>query len=53
VSRKESFCLTDDDYFGYGTPGPNGPHQYVGQPDCNLPTSLTTPGAAPGSGTFS
>jgi hypothetical protein len=52
VSHKESFCLTDDDYFGYGTPGPNGPHQYVGQPDCNVPKSLTTPGAAPESGTF-
>ena len=56
VSHKESFCLTDDDYFGYGydntAPNPNGPRQYVGQPDCNVPKSLTTPGAAPGSGTF-
>lgn len=52
VSHKESFCLTDDDYFGYGKADPNGPHQYVGQPGCNVPKSLTTPGAAPGRGTF-
>ena len=53
VSQKESFCLTDDDYFGYGTAGPNDPRQDVGQPDCNLPrqASAPTPGQ-PGTGTF-
>ena len=42
ASLKESFCLADDGYFGFGTPGPNGPQTYVGQPDCNVPS---TPGA--------
>lgn len=37
ASLKESFCLADDGYFGFGTPGPNGPRNYVGQPDCNVP----------------
>ena len=52
-SQKESFCLTDDDYAGYGTAGPNGPRANVGQPDCNLPreASAPTPGQ-PGSGTY-
>jgi hypothetical protein len=36
---KESFCLADDDYFGFGTAAPNGPRTYVGQPGCNLPGS--------------
>lgn len=36
-SLKESFCLADDGYVGYGTPGPNGPRDYVGQPGCNVP----------------
>jgi hypothetical protein len=36
---KESFCLGDNDYFGFGTAGPNGPRTYAGQPDCNLPAS--------------
>jgi hypothetical protein len=38
-SLKESFCLGDDDYFGFGSPGPNGPRGYVGQPGCNLPAN--------------
>src|SRR5581483_6170589 len=38
-SLKESFCLGDDDYFGFGTAGPNGPRMYVGQPGCNLPAN--------------
>lgn len=38
ASLKESFCLADDGYFGFGTAGPNGPRGYVGQPDCNVPT---------------
>lgn len=37
TSQKASFCLADDEYFGFGTAGPNGPRNYVGQPDCNLP----------------
>jgi hypothetical protein len=57
-SLKESFCLADDGYFGYGTPGPNGPRNYVGQPDCNVPsapsahapTSWVTMGVSPGWG---
>jgi len=36
-STKESFCLADDEYFGFGTAGPNGPRNYVGQPGCNVP----------------
>ncbi|MDQ1373787.1 MAG: hypothetical protein QOJ09_1125, partial [Actinomycetota bacterium] len=39
TSNKESFCLADDEYFGFGTAGPNGPRNYVGQPGCNLPAS--------------
>ena len=39
-SLKESFCLGDDDYFGFGTSGPNGPRPYVGQPGCNVPAQL-------------
>jgi hypothetical protein len=53
ASHKESFCLTDDDYFGYGTSGPNGPRNNVGQPDCNLPRTVSAPEpGAPGSGTY-
>jgi hypothetical protein len=51
VSQKESFCLTDDDYFGYGTPGPNGPRLNVGQPDCNVARQIATP-SGPGTGTY-
>jgi hypothetical protein len=40
-SLKESFCLADDGYFGFGSPGPNGPRGYVGQPDCNVPAPGT------------
>lgn len=57
-SLKESFCLADDGYFGYATPGPNGPRNYVGQPDCNVPstpspqapTAWITMGVSPGWG---
>ena len=45
---KESFCLSDDDYFGFASPGPNGPRQFVGQPGCNLPSDFSAPS---GSGT--
>ena len=53
VSQKESFCLSDDDYFGFGSATTNGPRVNVGQPDCNLPrqASAPQPGQA-GSGTF-
>jgi hypothetical protein len=44
-SLKESFCLADDDYFGFGTTGPNGPRTYTGQPGCNLPSGLDPTGA--------
>jgi hypothetical protein len=41
ASLKESFCLADDGYFGFGTAGPNGPSTYVGQPDCNVPSAVS------------
>jgi len=49
-SLKESFCLSDDDYFGFATSGPNGPRTFVGQPGCNVPSDVqaaggSTPGA--------
>jgi hypothetical protein len=44
-SLKESFCLADDDYFGFGTPGPNGPRNYSGQPGCNFPATADEHGA--------
>ncbi|HZN16235.1 MAG TPA: lysyl oxidase family protein [Acidimicrobiales bacterium] len=39
---KESFCLADDDYFGFGHAAANGPNTYDGQPGCNLPASITS-----------
>jgi hypothetical protein len=52
-SSKASFCLTDDDYFGYGSKHINGPRGWVGQPDCNVPRQVAapTPGK-PNTGTF-
>ena len=55
-SLKESFCLADDGYFGFGTAGPNGPRVFVGQPGCNVPSTPApdaphadiTMGVAPG-----
>lgn len=41
TALKESFCLGDDDYFGFATPGPNGARGFVGQPGCNLPAQAT------------
>jgi hypothetical protein len=41
TALKESFCLGDDDYFGFATPGPNGPRNYVGQPGCNVPAQVS------------
>lgn len=46
TSQKESFCLADDDYFGFGTGGPNGPRTYIGQPGCNVPTNPTPSGGS-------
>ncbi|HVA75520.1 MAG TPA: hypothetical protein VNF71_13260 [Acidimicrobiales bacterium] len=46
---KESFCLSDDDYFGYGTTGPNGSRQFVGQPGCNVPSDIGIPAGTGGS----
>ena len=43
---KESFCLADDDYFGFGTPGPNGARGYAGQPDCSVPSEVDPSGAS-------
>jgi hypothetical protein len=51
-SHKESFCLSDDDYFGFGAATVNGPRRNVGQPDCNLPRELSVPvPGQPGTGT--
>lgn len=44
TSVKASFCLSDDDYFGFGTAGPNSQRDFTGQPGCNVP-------ANPGNGT--
>ena len=38
-SNKASFCLADDGYFGFGKSAPNGPRDYAGQPDCNIPSA--------------
>jgi hypothetical protein len=56
TSQKESFCLADDEYFGFGTPGPNGARDFVGQPGCNIPSDTSngnvyvTMGVTPGWG---
>lgn len=57
MSLKESFCLADDGFFGFRSAGPNGPRHYVGQPDCNLPSTAgagsdawITMGVSPGWG---
>ncbi|MBA3655433.1 MAG: hypothetical protein H0W70_14715 [Actinobacteria bacterium] len=42
---KESFCLADDDYFGFGSAGPNGPRDYAGQPGCSVPANVSPNGA--------
>jgi hypothetical protein len=40
-SVKESFCLADDDYFGFGTSGPaNGQRDYPGVPGCDIPSQV-------------
>lgn len=44
AASKKSFCLSSDDYFGFGTPGPaNGPRLYFGQPGCNIPAAAAGP----------
>lgn len=48
TSLKESFCLADDDYFGFATAGPNGPREFVGQPGCNVPSQVNPPSNAAG-----
>jgi hypothetical protein len=56
TSQKESFCLADDEYFGFGTAGPNGARNFVGQPGCNVPSDTSnnniyvTMGVTPGWG---
>jgi hypothetical protein len=56
TSAKESFCLADDEYFGFGTAGPNGARGFVGQPGCNIPSDTSngnvfvTMGVTPGWG---
>jgi len=56
TSQKASFCLADDEYFGFGTAGPNGARNFVGQPGCNLPADTSngniyvTMGVTPGWG---
>ena len=48
-SLKESFCLSDDDYFGFASTGPNGPRNFVGQPGCNVPSETSTASGSSGS----
>lgn len=56
ASQKASFCLADDDYFGFATAGPNGARGFVGQPGCNVPAQTSaagvyvTEGVSPGWG---
>jgi hypothetical protein len=56
TSQKESFCLADDEYFGFRTAGPNGARNFVGQPGCNIPSDTSsnnvyvTMGVTPGWG---
>ena len=45
ASVKASFCLSDDDYFGFGTPGPNSQRDFSGQPGCNVPDNVGSDGA--------
>jgi hypothetical protein len=45
-SLKESFCLADDDYFGFGSRGPNGARGYAGQPGCSFPSGVDQSGAS-------
>jgi hypothetical protein len=40
TSQKASFCLADDEYFGFATSGPNGQRDFVGQPGCNIPETV-------------
>ncbi|HEX4863320.1 MAG TPA: lysyl oxidase family protein, partial [Acidimicrobiales bacterium] len=42
TSVKASFCLSDDDYFGFGTSAPNSQRDFTGQPGCNVPASGTS-----------
>jgi hypothetical protein len=52
-ASKASFCLTDDDYVGFGSARVNGPRNNVGQPDCNVPRSFGVPTAGKAdTGTF-
>lgn len=52
-ASKASFCLTDDDYFGFRSGSVNGPRNNVGQPDCNVPRSFGVPtNGVPNTGTF-
>ena len=39
-SVKASFCLSDDDYFGFATAGPNSQRDFTGQPGCNVPANV-------------
>jgi hypothetical protein len=39
---KESFCLGDDDYFGFGSLAHDGARNFVGQPGCNVPSSVSS-----------
>lgn len=40
TSVKASFCLTDDDYWGFRSPTTNATRDFVGQPGCNLPANV-------------
>jgi hypothetical protein len=40
TSVKASFCLSDDDYFGFRSAKTNSTRDFVGQPGCNLPANV-------------
>ena len=44
TSVKASFCLSDDDYFGFGTAAPNSQRDFTGQPGCNAPANIGSGG---------
>ena len=44
TSVKASFCLSDDDYFGYRSANHNSQRDFTGQPGCNAPANAGSGG---------